>query len=223
MPLVIGLVPDGERATVLAALVDDIRAHNNHVTAGDIGFHYVVDALLEGERSDVLLDMLERTDSPSYGYQLATGATALTEAWDANPKSSQDHFMLGHAEEWFYRGLGGIDIDESAQGAGRLVLRPAVTGSLTWVRTRYESVHGLVESGWQRGPSATEYDLTIPVNTTATAEIDTALPDSVTVDGAPAANARGVLSFHAEGNAVQIVLGSGRYRLRAANPIEKHN
>jgi hypothetical protein len=55
-----------------------------------------------------MLDMLERTDSPSYGYQLAKDATSLTEAWDANPSASQDHFMLGHAEKWFYRGLGGL-------------------------------------------------------------------------------------------------------------------
>ena len=124
MPLVVGLAPEGERAHVLDALIADIQAHDNHVTAGDIGFHYVVDALLDGGRSDVLYDMLERTDPPSYGYQLAQGATALTEAWDANPSSSQDHFMLGHAEEWFYRGLGGINVDFSAQPPRQLVLRP---------------------------------------------------------------------------------------------------
>ena len=38
MPLAIGLVPDSERAAVLANLVEDIRKHNNHVTAGDVGF-----------------------------------------------------------------------------------------------------------------------------------------------------------------------------------------
>jgi hypothetical protein len=71
MPLVVGLVPEDERSRVLDALIADIRAHENHVTAGDVGFHYVVDALLEGGCSDVLYDMLERTDTPSYGYQLA--------------------------------------------------------------------------------------------------------------------------------------------------------
>ena len=119
MPLALGLTPEGEQGRVMDALVKDIRAHHNHVTAGDVGYHYVVDALTEGGRSDVLLDMLERTDTPSYGYQLAQGATSLTEAWDANPTSSQDHFMLGHAEEWFYRGLGGIRVDLSAERRGR--------------------------------------------------------------------------------------------------------
>ena len=95
MPLVTGLVPEDRRTAVLANLVTDIHAHHDHVTAGDIGFHYVVRALTDGDRSDVLLAMLSRTDAPSYGAQLAHGATTLTEAWDANPNSSQDHFMLG--------------------------------------------------------------------------------------------------------------------------------
>jgi alpha-L-rhamnosidase len=73
MPLVVGLVPDGRREAVLANLVADIRKHSNHVTAGDIGFHYVVRALTDDGRSDVLYDMLQRTDSPSYGYQLLRG------------------------------------------------------------------------------------------------------------------------------------------------------
>jgi hypothetical protein len=222
MPLTLDMVPEGEQAAVLDALVNDVRAHQNHVTAGDIGYHYVVDALLDGGRSDVLLDMLERTDSPSYGYQLAQGATALTEAWDANPLSSQDHFMLGHAEEWFYRGLGGINIDLSKQGAERLVLRPAVPGRIASVHTSHESALGRVESNWQRGATHTEYDFEIPANSTAIVELTTASPDAVTVDGTPLSKAGGVLSTHIDGSTIQIVLGSGHYRVRAANPAENH-
>ena len=223
MPLVIGMVAENERKNVLDALVSDIRAHGDHVTAGDIGYHYVVDALLDGGRSDVLLDMLERTDSPSYGYQLAQGATSLTEAWDANPESSQDHFMLGDAEEWFYRGLGGINVDLSAQGAERLVLRPVVAGSLTWVRVRYQSRLGPIESDWRRGPAEIAYDFTIPANSTATIEVPSASVDAVVVNDAPASKAKGVMSTKLVGNTLQIVAGSGRYCIRTPNPQRSSN
>ncbi|MGA2889069.1 MAG: family 78 glycoside hydrolase catalytic domain, partial [Terracidiphilus sp.] len=222
MPLELGMVPVAQQAAVLDALVEDIHAHHNHVTAGDIGFHYVVDALLDAGRSDVLLEMLERNDAPSYGYQLAQGATALTEAWDANPLSSQDHFMLGDAEEWFYRGLGGINIDFSMQGAKRLVLHPAVLEKIAWVHTRYESALGLVESQWRRGPEETVYDFSVPINTTATIQLETALPAAVRVNGNAASNARGEISTSIGKDSVQIVVGSGRYRIRAANPAEGH-
>ena len=92
---------------MLDNLVADVRSHENHTTAGTIGYHFVLEALRQGDRSDVIYDMLSRIDSPSYGYQLAMGATALTEAWDVNPHSSQNHFMLGHAEDWFYRSIEG--------------------------------------------------------------------------------------------------------------------
>jgi hypothetical protein len=218
MPLSIGLVPEGEHDAVLKVLVDDIRAHQNHVTAGDIGYHYLVDALLKNGRSDVLLDMLERTDTPSYGYQLAQGATALTEAWDANPSSSQDHFMLGHAEEWFYRGLGGMDFDMTRPGAERLVLRPSMVGRVAWVHSSYQSALGPVTSNWKRGARETEYDFTIPASATATIELATAVPGAVTVNGAVPSKAAGVVSVSTSGNTARIVAGSGHYRVRAANP-----
>jgi len=217
MPLVLGLVPDGERAAVLDALVADISAHNNHVTAGDVGYHYVVDALLDGGRSDVLLEMLQRTDSPSYGYQLAQGATSLTEAWGANPESSQDHFMLGDAEEWFYRGLGGINVDFSAKGATRLLLRPQVIGSITCVHAHYQSALGLIESNWKREPVETVYDFTVPPNLTATIDVSASTANEVTVDGVPAPKAHGVVLTKQLGNRAEIVVGSGRYQVRAPN------
>lgn len=218
MPLVLGLVPDRERGAVLDALVADVRAHGNHVTAGDVGYHYVVDALLDGGRSDVLLDMLERTDSPSYGYQLAQGATSLTEAWDANPSSSQDHFMLGDAEEWFYRGLGGINIDLSAEGPQRLILRPRMVGRVTRVRCRVRTAIGSVESNWRREPNDTLYDFIVPANSTATLKVVASSADAVTIDGAPLTAARGVISIRPIDDTIEIAVGAGNYKVRVRTP-----
>jgi hypothetical protein len=221
MPLALGLTPEGEQGRVLDALVKDIRTHGNHVTAGDVGYHYVVDALTEGGRSDVLLDMLERTDTPSYGYQLAQGATSLTEAWDANPTSSQDHFMLGHAEEWFYRGLGGMRVDLSAGTPRQIVLAPSLEGKITWVRCRYISALGPIESSWRRGASQISYTLEIPANAQATVELMTTAPDAVKVDGIAAGSAPGVLGAKEGENRLELVLGSGRYHIVAASPAQK--
>jgi alpha-L-rhamnosidase len=216
MPLALGIVPDGERAAVLDALVTDIRAHQNHTTSGEVGFRYEVDALLEGGRSDVLLDMFERTDAPSYGYILAQGASSLTEAWDGG--HSQDHLMLGDAEEWFYRALGGIDVDFSRQGAEQIVLHPVVPEKIAWVRTSYQSAAGMIRSSWQRGAHATVYRFTVPVNAMATIEIDSAAPGSTIVNGVAAAKADGVIAAGAEGGRKTLTAGSGEYEIRAENP-----
>ena len=120
MPLVLGLVPDEDRDLVLEALVRDVRAHGNGTTAGDVGYRYVLRALAEGGRSDVIFDMNHQSERPGYGYQLARGATSLTEAWDANPRSSQNHFMLGQIIEWFYGDLAGLAPDPAGPGRHHL-------------------------------------------------------------------------------------------------------
>ena len=55
--------------------------------------------------------------------QLAKGATALTETWDASIYS-RNHCMLGHAEEWFYTGLAGIKWNPAVPGFRRIVIAP---------------------------------------------------------------------------------------------------
>lgn len=167
MPLVFGIAPEERRAELLKKLVDDIRARGNHTTAGDIGFHYVVTALSQGGRSDVIYDIVANPEVPSYAAQLAHGATTLTEAWDANPHSSQNHFMLGHAEEWFYRYLAGIDIDLTRPSAEQIVLRPTPVGDLTSARASYEGPYGKIVSSWKRANGKFIYDAEVPPNASA--------------------------------------------------------
>ena len=173
MPLAIGLVPEKNHAAVLENLVADIRAHGNHVTAGDVGFHYVVSALMEGRRADVLYDVLTRTDSPSYGYQLARGATALTEAWDANPSKSQNHFMLGHAETWLYGGLAGIRVDFDRPAASRIRIAPQAVAGLESASARYKSVWGDIVSAWHRRAGRIYLEVEIPAGACARIEFPT--------------------------------------------------
>jgi alpha-L-rhamnosidase len=150
MPLSLGLVPQGHEAAVLASLVASIRVTRNHVTAGDVGYHYLVRALTDFGRSDVLFDMLSRTDPPSYGAQVAAGVTSLAEAWDANPNDSQNHFMLGDAEEWFYRGLAGVDFDRSRKPGDQIRITPAVVGTITSASAILDSSLGPIKAGWHR-------------------------------------------------------------------------
>jgi hypothetical protein len=168
MPLALGIVPEEKRTAVLEQMIADIHAHEDHVTAGEVGFPYMVRVLMESGRSDVLLAMMRRTDAPSYGSQLAAGATALTEAWDANPRASQDHFMLGGGEEWFYRGLAGIDFDMSRKKDERITIRPAMVHGLDWAKGSYDSVLGKVSAEWRREEDDVRVMVSVPANATAT-------------------------------------------------------
>ena len=180
MPLALGVVPAERRTQVLEHVVADIHSHNDHVTTGEVGYPYLLRALAIGGRDDVVLAMMLRQDPPSYGSQLEAAATSLTEAWDANPHSSQDHFMLGSAEEWFYRRLGGMDIDLSRDvPAERLTIRPVAVSGVDWVRCGFDSRLGKVESDWKREGSVVRYMVTVPVVSTVV------LPENATAEKGP--------------------------------------
>ena len=212
MPLVLGLVEPDRRAGVLDALVRDVRGRGNAITAGDVGYRYVLRALADGGRSDVVFDMNHQSDKPGYGYQLAHGATSLTEAWNADRRSSQNHFMLGQIQEWFYHDLAGIQPVVSGPGFKRIVLRPALVPGLTWVKASYESPYGRISSAWRRDSDGRlTLDVTVPVNATAAIHVPAASPDAVTEGGRPMAKAKGVcLISQADGERIY-ELESGVY------------
>jgi hypothetical protein len=215
MPLVLGLAPQDRRDAVLANLVADIRRHSNHVTAGDVGFHYLVRALTDNDRSDVLYDVLSRRDAPSYGYQLAQGATTLTEAWDANPDDSQNHFMLGEAEEWFYRGLAGIDFDLDRDPDARIRIHPAIVGDIQQAAASFQSKLGKIQSSWLRNGESLRMTVSIPEGATATITFPEAYRRSILVNGQPLRAGGAIRSVQTTAGTAGCVVAGGTYTFDA--------
>jgi alpha-L-rhamnosidase len=52
---------------VLDAIVRDVRQRGNALTAGDVGYRYLLRALADGGRSDVIFDINNQSDKPGYG------------------------------------------------------------------------------------------------------------------------------------------------------------
>ena len=215
IPLAMNLVEPAHRAAVLDALVADVRNHGNAITAGDVGYRYLLLALAEGGRSDVIFDMNNQSDKPGYGYQLKMGATSLTEAWNAGRSSSQNHFMLGQINEWFFHDLAGIASDPSAPGFKKIVIRPAVVGDLTWVKGRYDSVRGTITTEWKRDSGRFTLDLTIPPNTTATVFVPARRARDVTEGGITASKSPHVRLLRQEEGSAVFEIASGQYRFSA--------
>jgi alpha-L-rhamnosidase len=174
--LVMGLVDPAHRAAVLENIVADIETKG--LTAGDVGFRYLLRALADGNRSDVIYQMNNQSTKPGYGMMLAKGATALTEAWDANPRSSQNHFMLGQITEWFFHDLAGIQSDPDGPGFRKAILKPTIVEGLTWVKASHISVHGKIVSEWRHTQDETTVTTAIPANTTATVFLPTSALNS---------------------------------------------
>ncbi|WP_327010744.1 glycoside hydrolase family 78 protein [Dactylosporangium sp. NBC_01737] len=169
-----GLVPDSERQAVLDALVELVHAfHPNsegpHFSGGTIGMAPTVRALADGGRDDVLWDLLQRDEQPSYGYFMAPttanpgGMTTMGERWTRG--DSKNHMILAQIEEWFHTDLAGIRSTGAAYRS--LTIRPKLVGDLTFVNGSYQTPQGTARSAWKLDGKRLRLDVTVPANTTA--------------------------------------------------------
>ena len=129
IPLALDMVPSQYRKQVLQHLVDDIHAHHDRLTTGDVGNRYLFQALLENGYADLWYKMLAHDDVPGYGFQIKKGMTTLTEQSNPEMGASMNHFMMAHINNHFLPDIVGIRIEQ-----GRLIIAPQPMGDLTWAK-----------------------------------------------------------------------------------------
>ncbi|MDD6210209.1 MAG: alpha-L-rhamnosidase C-terminal domain-containing protein [Bacteroidales bacterium] len=209
MPLCVGLVDDADKEAVYSSLCRSIEKGGYALTAGDVGFHFLVSALSQNQSSsEVLYKMVNRSDVPGYGYQLAKGATALTESWPALEVVSNNHMMLGHVMEWFYTCLLGINDASDAVASDKIVLRPMPVGDITWAKGSYLSPRGPIDVDWKKQEGKFTLKCSIPDGV----EARIVVPQGYTVIGKthPAVSSENIES--ADGNVSVKVMG-GKYEM----------
>jgi len=194
MALALGMVDQAHQSAVLERLVMDIRKRGNQQTAGDVGFFYLLEALGQHGRSDVIYDLARRRVEGSYGYILDRGWTSMPEAWNAHASASMNHCMLGHIQLWFYKYVLGIRQAPDSVGLKAFVVEPCLVGDLSWARGHYDSMYGRIMVQWQCREDRLVLNVTVPPNCEATVSVPTLDHESVLESGQPI-SARAELQF----------------------------
>lgn len=163
LPLYLNLAGNN-KAAVLNSLIEDIKAHGNRLTTGDVGNRYLFQTLAENGYNELLYTMLNHYETPGYGFQLKHGATTLTEQWDPRQGSSWNHFMMGQIDEWLFKTLGGISNKPGTHGMRHLLISPTLVGDLQYVKTSTASLYGRIAVDCNRTSTTVE----IPVGCDAT-------------------------------------------------------
>ena len=225
LPLVVGLANNADKQTILDNLISvGVRGATNTITAGDVGFSYLIKALTDAKESEVLFDLVTQTNGPGYAYMLSQGCTSLHESWKVEKGLSFNHFMLGHAEEWFYRGIGGITPSEQAPGYAKFTLYPQIAGDLTSANVAYQSIRGEIKSQWAIKDGYFNYNITIPVNSEAIVFLPTSDPSntSVTADSISIGEHPYIQLLGVEGNRIKLRVPSGNYSLSSKYQVSKN-
>ncbi len=163
LPLFLGITGEHKEA-VLQSLIADIHAHGDRLTTGDVGNRYLFRVLADNGQNELLLRMLNHYEAPGYGYQIAQGATTLTEQWDPRQGSSENHFMLGQIDEWFFRSLAGIRQKPGTHGFRHLVIDPQALEAIGRVKASIHTLYGEVRMDFD--PSKSTLNTSIPLGCT---------------------------------------------------------
>ena len=215
--LLVGLPPENLQPAVAKRFEDEILIHRKgHFWGGITGGSFIVKNLIEFDRPDLMFEMATKQDYPSWGDMLRRGATTVWEDWEG--RNSLLHSSYLHIGAWFIEGLAGIQPDPGSPGYKRFIIRPGVLADkpLDWVKARFESPYGTIESEWRIRDGALELTVCVPPNTTATLYVPTKDPKSIKEANAPLARARGVRFLSDEKGHSVLELQPGRYSFEAA-------
>lgn len=223
--LFLGVVPEEARPAVLQRLLDDIAAHDNHLTTGNLCTKYLLEVLTECGQVEAAYRLATQTTYPSWGYMIARGATTIWEIWECETgggMNSHNHPMYGTIGSWFYKYLAGITFDPAYPACGRVVIKPYLPADLTFVKASLHTVQGEVVSEWERIGKALSLGVVIPGNCTATVSLPVGEAgivresDLVIWQGdAPGDMPAGITACRLSGDRVEVSVGSGAYRFVA--------
>jgi hypothetical protein len=213
MPLVVGLVDEANREKVLQTLVNSIAESGNALTAGDVGFHFLVRALADNNQGELLYKMNARDDVPGYGFQLKKGATALTESWPALENVSNNHLMLGHIMEWFYGGLAGIGQTDNSIAYKEIKIEPQIVGGIKSAKASFECPYGTISSEWRNSDETFSLKVEIPLNSSAEIILPAANVRQITENRKPVST-ESLMSLEQKEGKVKIKIGSGKYNFQ---------
>ncbi|MBM3494981.1 MAG: hypothetical protein FJX72_11785, partial [Armatimonadetes bacterium] len=219
MALNFGLLPTNLRGPTFARLLDNLRAHNDHLTVGFVGVDMLLPVLSRFGRTDLAWKLLTNTGYPSWLYSVTQGATTIWERWDGwrhdkgfqNPgMNSFNHYAFGACGKWMFSDAAGIATDGPA--FRRIVVKPTIGGGLTRVQAKYRSVRGDIATEWRTGGGKLELNVTVPANTTAVIHVPAKSASAVLEGGRPASSAAGLQFIGMTDGRAVFVSGGGTYR-----------
>ena len=236
LALFMDLMPAELRANagkILAAkLCGGETADNSGMTTGFLGTRPLLPVLTSVGENDLAVKHFQSQKFPSWGYEVAQGATTIWEHWDSYTKAngfggmdgkqnssmnSFAHYSFGAVCEWMIGDLAGIQSDGA--GYGRIIIKPhpptpGGTHSPThinWVKAHYDSIRGRIVSDWRCAKNSFHLDVEIPPNTTATVYLPANQADQITEGGKPLAKVSGVRFLRREGDRAVLAVESGRF------------
>ncbi|MCR4614763.1 MAG: glycoside hydrolase family 78 protein [Clostridiales bacterium] len=177
LAIVFGLTDD--LAETGRQLAENVR-RMGRLTTGFIGSTHIMDALTMVGEDKLAVDLLLRTEYPSWLYAVTMGATTIWERWNgihpdgefATPEmNSFNHYAYGSVFSWMFRRLAGISPVEEEPGYKKIRFVPYTDERIPRVKASLKTDHGDVGSDYEKTDSGWRFTFRVPKGCTAEAEL----------------------------------------------------
>lgn len=176
LALYLDLVPKAKRATVTAALVRDVEAHDHHLTTGNLCSKYLLEILAKEGHFSTAFRVATQTTYPSWGFMLENGATTIWERWEyltGGGMNSHNHPMLGSIGSWLYRWVAGLTISDASGNTPHFEIRIPRTDLLAHASASLQTSWGEAAIAWKRAGNRLSVVIEIPWNCSGTVHLYT--------------------------------------------------
>lgn len=177
MALFRGIVAEEKIQEVADNLAQTIIENNSKMDVGLLGAKAILNALSQNGYADLAFKLALSDQYPSWGYWIADGGTTLYEAWEINGERdlSLNHIGFGEIGAWFFKALGGINVDETKPGFKNIILQPHFAEGLDDIKITHKGPYGNIVSAWKKEDGKVNYTVVIPPNSTAELFLDTSV------------------------------------------------
>lgn len=167
--LAMNLCSGEKRKKVIENLIREIEENEYCLNTGFLSTPFLLPVLVDCGYPEIAYKILEQTESPSWLYTVKKGATTIPESWFAidGHEESLNHYSYGAVCDFLFSYVAGIRPEFNHPGYKEYVLQPTWGGSLTAAEASYETLYGVIVSGWKIDQDKAIYYCRIPENTRA--------------------------------------------------------
>jgi alpha-L-rhamnosidase len=222
LALAFNLVEDNFRQKVADNLVEVIETRfRGHVPTGLVGAQFLMRTLNEIGRADIAYRFATQVDYPSWGYMIQNNATTIWELWNGNTAdpamNSQNHVMLlGDLLTWYFENLAAIKSSDTETGFKHLIMEPTLIAGLDSVDASHVSPYGPITSKWTLVGKTYTWDVSLPVNVTATLYVPAGQQGDVFENGRPVSESANCKVVGMRNGKLVVEIPSGRYRFSSS-------
>ncbi|MBQ7599504.1 MAG: family 78 glycoside hydrolase catalytic domain [Clostridia bacterium] len=164
-PLYLKLLDEEQSDYARKRLIEALDRYGWRLGTGFLSTPLILYVLSEID-TEYAFRLLENEEIPGWLSMPKHGATTVWENWNG-PFSTEgaglgslNHYSKGALAEWLFTTMCGIRVE----GENRFTVAPRPGGHFTYARASYDSIYGMISSGWERHDGFTVYSVTVPVN-----------------------------------------------------------